>query len=194
MIGGDADAASKTLLGVCESKSGFYFLIADPHFHGHADRLLLQSNGWVQWKHLDDVFKRESFYNFCLPQLRSEEYDWFNEEKSVCTEKCLETLLPWCCVVRKQKQKWSTTFKGNMRTYSLVPQDWRVRQHMTEMLESCTSLRRPMTWSWTTYLMENHLSILEILILYLYFQKWHTQIVGNPFCSDDQGFRWSFWW
>ncbi|XP_074615685.1 ufm1-specific protease 1-like [Acropora palmata] len=75
MIGGDADAAAKTLLGVCESKSGSYFLIADPHFHGHADRLLLQSNGWVQWKHLGDVFKRESFYNFCLPQLRSEEYD-----------------------------------------------------------------------------------------------------------------------
>lgn len=75
MIGGDADAAAKTLLGVCESKSGSYFLIADPHFHGHADRLLLQSNGWVQWKHLEDVFKRESFYNFCLPQLRSEEYD-----------------------------------------------------------------------------------------------------------------------
>lgn len=75
MIGGDADAAAKTLLGVCESKSGSYFLIADPHFYGHADRLPLQNNGWVQWKHLEDVFKRESFYNFCLPQLRSEEYD-----------------------------------------------------------------------------------------------------------------------
>lgn len=75
MIGGDADAAAKTLLGVCESKSGYYFLIADPHFYGRADRLFLQSNGWVQWKHLDDVFKQESFYNFCLPQLRSEDYD-----------------------------------------------------------------------------------------------------------------------
>ena len=50
-------------------------ILQDPHFHGHADKLLLQSNGWVQWKHLDDVFKQESFYNFCLPQLRSEEYD-----------------------------------------------------------------------------------------------------------------------
>lgn len=74
-FGGDADAAAKTLLGVCESKSGYYFLIADPHFYGRADRLFLQSNGWVQWKHLDDVFKQESFYNFCLPQLRSEDYD-----------------------------------------------------------------------------------------------------------------------
>ncbi|XP_068742780.1 ufm1-specific protease 1-like isoform X2 [Montipora capricornis] len=70
-VGGDADAASKTLLGVCKAKSGFYFLIADPHFYGKADKTLLQSNGWVQWKHLDDVFKKESFYNFCLPQLRN---------------------------------------------------------------------------------------------------------------------------
>ena len=28
LVGGDADAAAKTLLGVCESKSGSYFLIA----------------------------------------------------------------------------------------------------------------------------------------------------------------------
>lgn len=76
MIGGDADAASKTLLGVCKAKSGFYFLIADPHFYGKADKTLLQSNGWVQWKHLDDVFKKESFYNFCLPQLRVSVVQW----------------------------------------------------------------------------------------------------------------------
>ena len=159
----------------------------DPHFYGHADRLLLQSNGWVQWKHLEDVFNRESFYNFCLPQLRSEEYYWFNEEKSVCTEKCLQTLWPWCCMVRKQKQKWSTTFKDNMRTYSLVPQDetydWNAgKPYESQKINDLNHLPN-----------ENHLSIVEILILYLYFQKWHTQIVGNPFCSDDQGSRWSFW-
>ncbi|KAL9985014.1 hypothetical protein ACROYT_G007367 [Oculina patagonica] len=73
MIGGDIDAASKTLLGVCKTNRGFHFLIADPHFYGKADKTLLQSDGWIQWKHLDDVFNSDSFYNFCLPQLRSEE-------------------------------------------------------------------------------------------------------------------------
>jgi len=72
MIGGDVDAASKTLLGVCKTSQGFHFLIADPHFYGKSDKTLLQSNGWVQWKLLDDVFNADSFYNFCLPQLRSE--------------------------------------------------------------------------------------------------------------------------
>lgn len=49
------------------------FSLKDPHFYGNADKTLLQSDGWVQWKHLDEVFKSDSFYNFCLPQLRSEE-------------------------------------------------------------------------------------------------------------------------
>ncbi|CAH3018056.1 unnamed protein product [Porites evermanni] len=72
MIGGDIDASSKTLLGVCKTNKGFYFLIADPHFCGKADKAMLQDHGWVQWKSLNDVFKVDSFYNFCLPQLRSE--------------------------------------------------------------------------------------------------------------------------
>ncbi|KAM7436702.1 UFM1 hydrolase [Porites harrisoni] len=72
MIGGDIDASSKTLLGVCKTNKGFYFLIADPHFCGKADKAMLQDHGWVQWKSLSDVFKVDSFYNFCLPQLRSE--------------------------------------------------------------------------------------------------------------------------
>ena len=65
----------------CDSHNNYKLTInycstlQDPHFYGRADRLPLQNNGWVQWKHLEDVFKRESFYNFCLPQLRSEEYD-----------------------------------------------------------------------------------------------------------------------
>lgn len=73
MIGGDIDAASKTLVGVCKTNRGFHFLIVDPHFYGKADKAVLQNDGWVQWKHLDEVFKSDSFYNFCLPQLRSEE-------------------------------------------------------------------------------------------------------------------------
>lgn len=31
LVGGDADATAKTLLGVCKSKSGSYFLIAVSH-------------------------------------------------------------------------------------------------------------------------------------------------------------------
>lgn len=73
MIGGDMDASSKTLVGVCRTNRGFHFLIADPHFYGKADKTLLQNDGWVKWKHLEEVFKSDSFYNFCLPQLRSEE-------------------------------------------------------------------------------------------------------------------------
>lgn len=71
MIGGDVDASSKTLLGICKTSKGFHLLIADPHFYGEAVRTELQDSGWVQWKNHDDVFKSYSFYNFCLPQLSS---------------------------------------------------------------------------------------------------------------------------
>ncbi|XP_031574803.1 ufm1-specific protease 2-like [Actinia tenebrosa] len=72
MIGGDNDASSKTLLGVCCTEQGeYYFLIADPHFVGKANIDVLTKNGWLEWKRLEDVFIEGSFYNFCLPQLRS---------------------------------------------------------------------------------------------------------------------------
>ncbi|RMX43359.1 hypothetical protein pdam_00020477 [Pocillopora damicornis] len=68
MIGGDVDASSKTLLGVCKTNKAFHFLIADPHFYGEAAMKEIQDSGWVQWKSYNDVFKSNSFYNFCLPQ------------------------------------------------------------------------------------------------------------------------------
>ena len=43
-------------------------LLQDPHFYGEAAMKEIQDSGWVQWKSYNDVFKSNSFYNFCLPQ------------------------------------------------------------------------------------------------------------------------------
>ncbi|XP_001633715.3 ufm1-specific protease 1 isoform X2 [Nematostella vectensis] len=71
MIGGDTDCSSKTLLGICKVQNDkFYFLISDPHFVGVASPRVLLDDGWLKWRKLEDVFDKNSFYNFCLPQLR----------------------------------------------------------------------------------------------------------------------------
>lgn len=72
MMGGDADAASKAILGTFESrKSGQRaLLVADPHFWGRKDSSCagqLIQEGWVAWKNLETDFDRNSFYNLCLP-------------------------------------------------------------------------------------------------------------------------------
>ena len=43
-------------------------MLQDPHFYGEAAMKEIQDSGWVQWKSYNDVFKSNSFYNFCLPQ------------------------------------------------------------------------------------------------------------------------------
>lgn len=64
MIGGDADAASKCVLGV----SGDSLLIADPHFwNGSISDVTLDN--WITWKNVDTDFCDSSMYNVCLPQL-----------------------------------------------------------------------------------------------------------------------------
>ena len=84
MMGGDADSSSKCILGVCYlcDESGgdnsyndndVYLLVLDPHFSGmNATVQQLQDEQWISWKKLCD-FDQNSFYNFCLPQIRGTE-------------------------------------------------------------------------------------------------------------------------
>lgn len=68
MIGGGVYAY--TILGVeydrVNGKS--MFLILDPHYSGTEDIKTIISKGWCQWKDAS-LFKKESFYNLCLPQI-----------------------------------------------------------------------------------------------------------------------------
>lgn len=68
MAGGDADAQSKALLGVCEGPAPeAYVLVLDPHYWGTPrDRSELQAAGWVGWREVSSVFDSDSFYNLCL--------------------------------------------------------------------------------------------------------------------------------
>lgn len=68
MVGGDADARSKALLGVCEGPGAeAYVLVLDPHCWGAPQSPGdLQAAGWVAWREVDSVFDRNSFYNLCL--------------------------------------------------------------------------------------------------------------------------------
>ncbi|XP_074839147.1 ufm1-specific protease 1 isoform X2 [Carettochelys insculpta] len=73
MVGGDADSASKGLLGVCSSRHGHHLLVLDPHYYGGAgslEREGAQAGGWVRWQALAS-FDPTSFYNLCLPQCQS---------------------------------------------------------------------------------------------------------------------------
>lgn len=79
MMGGDSDASSKGILGVCRTSSGkSHLLVLDPHWyrndakHGHLTgaRDHLQQNGWISWRPLDSLME-SSFYNLCLPLLPS---------------------------------------------------------------------------------------------------------------------------
>ncbi|XP_076445627.1 ufm1-specific protease 1-like isoform X2 [Babylonia areolata] len=67
MMGGDTDASSKGIVGVCLDPGAL--LVVDPHYCGKADNATsLQTAGWIKWVPLQDFCPR-SFYNMCLPQL-----------------------------------------------------------------------------------------------------------------------------
>uniref|UniRef100_A0A131YUR8 Peptidase family c78 n=1 Tax=Rhipicephalus appendiculatus TaxID=34631 RepID=A0A131YUR8_RHIAP len=79
MMGGDCDASSKGILGVCQTSSGdSHLLVLDPHWYRNdAKRSLLdgakahlQQDGWISWRSLDSLME-SSFYNLCLPLLPS---------------------------------------------------------------------------------------------------------------------------
>ncbi|XP_029848481.2 inactive Ufm1-specific protease 1 isoform X2 [Ixodes scapularis] len=78
MMGGDTDASSKGILGVCRAGSTGFLLVLDPHWFSDDTRnfgkdqiarrrLDVQENGWISWRSLDS-FMQGSFYNLCLPQ------------------------------------------------------------------------------------------------------------------------------
>ena len=69
MMGGDSDAASKCVLGICgDNESNCKLLILDPHCSTKqpGSDILVKEN-WVSWRSLDTFYK-SSFYNLCLPQ------------------------------------------------------------------------------------------------------------------------------
>eukprot|EP01132_Coremiostelium_polycephalum_P003161 gene3161-3959_t len=72
MIGGGVLAY--TLLGVDfnESTGDARYLILDPHYTGAFDNLkLIKEKGWCGWKG-PELFRKDAFYNFCMPQLPKE--------------------------------------------------------------------------------------------------------------------------
>lgn len=74
MVGGDADARSKALLGVCLGPgTEAYVLVLDPHFWGTPKNPSeLQAAGWVGWKEVGTAFDSNSFYNLCLTTCNSQ--------------------------------------------------------------------------------------------------------------------------
>ncbi len=68
MIGGGVFAY--TILGVDYDivKGDCMFLILDPHYSGEDDVKTITSKGFCNWKSID-LFKKESFYNMCLPMI-----------------------------------------------------------------------------------------------------------------------------
>ncbi|KAK2576065.1 hypothetical protein KPH14_007403 [Odynerus spinipes] len=67
MIGGGVLA--HTILGVNydESSGEVKFLILDPHYTGSEKINVIVNKGWCGWK-TQDFWKKNSFYNMCLPQ------------------------------------------------------------------------------------------------------------------------------
>ena len=66
MVGGGRFAY--TILGVDYNKvkGECKFLILDPHFSGEDDIKNIINKGWCNWKTIE-IFKKENFYNLCLP-------------------------------------------------------------------------------------------------------------------------------
>ena len=66
MVGGGVYAY--TILGVDydKVKGECKFLILDPHYVGEDDIKTIINKGWCNWKSID-IFKKENFYNLCLP-------------------------------------------------------------------------------------------------------------------------------
>jgi hypothetical protein len=71
MMGGDLDNASKAILGVMNDNN---FLIVDPHFVKRKDILVekneLIDKDWISWQEINQYNTNNSFYNFCMPQLK----------------------------------------------------------------------------------------------------------------------------
>ncbi|XP_036910769.1 inactive Ufm1-specific protease 1 [Sturnira hondurensis] len=74
MVGGDADARSKALLGVCLGPGmEAYVLVLDPHCWGAPKNPSeLQAAGWVSWQEVNTTFDPNSFYNLCWTTHNSE--------------------------------------------------------------------------------------------------------------------------
>jgi len=67
MMGGDTDASSKGILGICGNDSNTYLLVLDPHLSKPpCDAASVQMQGFCRWVSVND-FMDSSFYNFCLP-------------------------------------------------------------------------------------------------------------------------------
>ena len=51
-----------------------FLLLQDPHFYSKSSEVVsrddLQTKGWISWKLIED-FDQQSFYNICLPQLKT---------------------------------------------------------------------------------------------------------------------------
>ena len=58
-----------TLLGIdwSEKTGDVRYLILDPHYTGKDTLQTITNKGWVGWKKVD-VFRKDAFYNFLLPQ------------------------------------------------------------------------------------------------------------------------------
>uniref|UniRef100_H2YTM1 UFSP1/2/DUB catalytic domain-containing protein n=1 Tax=Ciona savignyi TaxID=51511 RepID=H2YTM1_CIOSA len=69
MMGGDTDASSKCILGICGScEEDCHLLILDPHCSDKAvTTQQLLNDKWVAWRSIGTLLK-SSFYNLCLPQ------------------------------------------------------------------------------------------------------------------------------
>ena len=73
MMGGDSDAASKCILGICgQSPNNCQLLILDPHCRTKPTVKSLVEDNWLSWRCIDS-FVKSSFYNLCLPQCMSHE-------------------------------------------------------------------------------------------------------------------------
>ncbi|CAH0401336.1 unnamed protein product [Chilo suppressalis] len=71
MMGGDIDCSSKGIMGIQIVDGEASLLIVDPHYVGKKQsKEFLQKKGWVKWQPLKD-FLSSSFYNLCLPQVKS---------------------------------------------------------------------------------------------------------------------------
>ncbi|XP_022092880.1 ufm1-specific protease 1-like [Acanthaster planci] len=66
MMGGDTDASSKGIVGICIGQQQTCLLVLDPHFYGDPTFDTLTSSSYLLWKPLDS-FMENSFYNLCLP-------------------------------------------------------------------------------------------------------------------------------
>uniref|UniRef100_A0A8C4R7R0 UFM1-specific peptidase 1 (non-functional) n=1 Tax=Eptatretus burgeri TaxID=7764 RepID=A0A8C4R7R0_EPTBU len=96
MMGGNNDAASKCVLGVCYSENVYYILILDPHYYGPT--LSIEeacSGGWLAWRSINS-FDNNSFYNFCLPQ--SQTYGHGDSDKVRSQDNEERTLIPMQCL------------------------------------------------------------------------------------------------